>query len=690
MYKLLNSTAGLCEWLLQVNLQFSLLVILVGVTTFCLRRVLAAHWRSLLWLLVFSRLALPFGPASRFSAQNLWLSSTASSARPVALEASVGELRSIELPANLERLPSNAPIAGSTQVPIEQESLTFLTLPHVLLVAWSAVAVILLLRLLWRSVALSRTLRGLARIDDPSLVSLTEQCAREVGLRRVPAVVAAPVSRGPAVGGWFRPVLLLPPGCVSRLSGEQLRLVILHELRHVRTGDLLVGWLLHVVVSLHWFNPLVWLAQRCWIAEREMACDGWVLAHAGREQRRCYGETLVCVIESVGRPQPLTMTAGMVAFPSLIERRIQAMKCPAPHPLPSLVCGSLAAILLGLFGLTDRIQAQQAKPEQAAALTDIRQVAAAQKDDQKPQPQRVKLTFAKQVLLWGSKEIVTWDEALERLETRQQKGPVTVRLFFTQGWALKSPDDLNERMKEIVDAAPKGSGMTFVSLRGSERLDKVENADDLVPDPALRRTGRVLLPDAAAPAAQAQIVIIPAVGGCDLYLRGTKLRDPEDELWTTVGADGNFAIHPDVDDYSVAIVHESGFGFFSGPIDPNGARYQLKPWAKVTITSTAPEDELTEIWVRPAGSDKISCGVSLSSVRSKGQAVTRKVPPGRVHVSQIVNMNDGTYFLAHKQPLFRLAAGESKSFALDPLNEFQRAEVKKRHEEQRAALENQR
>ena len=75
--------------------------------------------------------------------------------------------------------------------------------------------------------------------------------------------------------GILRPTLLLP-GC-RRVAGRRARLVLLHELAHIRRWDFLTQSLGRLACALYWFNPLAWLALAQARAEQERACDDCVL-----------------------------------------------------------------------------------------------------------------------------------------------------------------------------------------------------------------------------------------------------------------------------------------------------------------------------------------------------------------------------------------------------------------------------
>jgi bla regulator protein BlaR1 len=98
-------------------------------------------------------------------------------------------------------------------------------------------------------------------------------------LRHLPVpVLLTDGSVQPGVFGVLRPVLLLPADIADRLSPEELRAVVAHELAHVRRRDNLWAALHGMVQAIFWFHPLVWWMGSRLVAEREHSCDEAVLA----------------------------------------------------------------------------------------------------------------------------------------------------------------------------------------------------------------------------------------------------------------------------------------------------------------------------------------------------------------------------------------------------------------------------
>jgi uncharacterized protein (TIGR03435 family) len=98
----------------------------------------------------------------------------------------------------------------------------------------------------------------------------------------------------PGVFGVLRPVLLLPVGIEARLSPDQLRAVLAHELCHVRRRDNLWASAQMAVEALFWFHPLVWWIGARMVDERERACDEEVVRLGNDPEAYASGILDVC------------------------------------------------------------------------------------------------------------------------------------------------------------------------------------------------------------------------------------------------------------------------------------------------------------------------------------------------------------------------------------------------------------
>ncbi len=81
----------------------------------------------------------------------------------------------------------------------------------------------------------------------------------------------------PMAAGIWKPAVFLPRDA-AEWSEERRRAVLLHEMAHIRRGDVGAQAIARLALALYWWNPMEWVAWREFIKERERAADDLVLA----------------------------------------------------------------------------------------------------------------------------------------------------------------------------------------------------------------------------------------------------------------------------------------------------------------------------------------------------------------------------------------------------------------------------
>lgn len=167
------------------------------------------------------------------------------------------------------------------------------------------------------------------------------------GLQQRVRVAMSPLVSVPVTLGIFRHVLLFPPGLLSELSGEDLEVVLAHELSHVSRKDFvknLIYGLLSLPVSYH---PLLWATRSCIAESRELLCDD--MAAESVEGRRNYARSLLRLAAMMSNPAPAGVFHAIGIFDANnFERRIMSLtKKPTPlkgsgRILTATACGLIA------------------------------------------------------------------------------------------------------------------------------------------------------------------------------------------------------------------------------------------------------------------------------------------------------------------------------------------------------------
>ena len=315
MNGLLDSTLPAVVLDAAVRGTFILLAALAG--TALMRRTSAAA-RHLVWLAALAALLLL--PAARAVVPEWRVLPVPSAvlAAPPAPATRAAEAQAPSIDPSAAAAPAAevvaAPAPAPLRLPVDWKTLALLV--------WGAGAALLVLRLVYGLARVAWIERRSTELTDDEWVRLTDGLARRLRLGRIVRLLREPGATVPMTWGIFRPVILLP-GEADGWEDERRRVVLAHELAHVRRWDALTQWVAHVALAVYWFNPLVWVAVRKLREEREHACDDAVLEIGTRPAE--YADHLLNIVRSLGSSHG-TMTAALaMARRSQFEGRLLAI-----------------------------------------------------------------------------------------------------------------------------------------------------------------------------------------------------------------------------------------------------------------------------------------------------------------------------------------------------------------------------
>ncbi len=283
--------------------------------------------------------------------KSLDASSRAGAARPSEKSAAFPSLVERMGPAGVTLLAADAPAP---------RALAWRDLLAAVAVAWALGAAAMLARLGAGLLAVRRLVRGASPLDDPAWRRDADDAARALSLPRPAALLSSDETEVPLTAGVLRPVLVLPRAARA-WGAERRRVVLLHELAHVRRRDTLARLAAEVVAALYWFHPLAHAAVRRLLRDGERAADDLVLTAGTRPSD--YAAQLVAIVKSLTAPPERWALA--MARPSQVEERVRAILDPAARRVP--VGGARAAVwAVGLVLLTAPLSALRLGRAEAA------------------------------------------------------------------------------------------------------------------------------------------------------------------------------------------------------------------------------------------------------------------------------------------------------------------------------------
>jgi TonB family protein len=320
--------------LLDLTVKSSVVLTVAWLGTVALRRHAAAV-RHLVWLVAVAALAaLPFFVV-------------ALPALHVRIPPPVAAVTDLVFRANARVEDKLAPVTSAPGEPLRSapdSAARAFEFPWITAV-WAAGTAAALLRLAIGMLLVIRLRRG-SRVFEEGREVLREAAAQlQVG-RKVRLCENARAGI-PLTTGILRQTIYLPSEA-RQWSRERLRVVLLHELAHVKRHDTALQFAGRLVLCAYWFHPLAWVAAREIRKECEHAADDLVLA-AGTRASEYAGHLLE--VAAGFRMAPASVWAALsMARPSQLEGRVAAILDPKGRRNAASPAMATAAVLAALLG----------------------------------------------------------------------------------------------------------------------------------------------------------------------------------------------------------------------------------------------------------------------------------------------------------------------------------------------------
>lgn len=286
-------------------------------------------WQYVLWVGVLLIMVVPVSVKVPALVQPMQEKQTIQTASPTAAEQTV-----TEQPAPVDTMEAPAgeilPVTEETALP---------SIPW-----WDVLAVIWVLGALgslgYRLTGYFRFVRHICRTGETMELD---------GVPKRLRVCKTSAAVSPMVMGMIRPVLILPE---TALIESRLPYVLRHELVHYRRGDIVWRWLAVLATSIHWFNPVVYVAAAQMQEACEISCDWCVVRSMEQAKRDDYMRVILELLaEAMAKKQILT--TQMASEKKQLQRRFTMIRNQKPVGMKKLLLSvCVGTALLGAAWLT--------------------------------------------------------------------------------------------------------------------------------------------------------------------------------------------------------------------------------------------------------------------------------------------------------------------------------------------------
>ena len=227
---------------------------------------LSAKWQVWIWLFLFIRLVVPALPQSDVSIFN----------------AVPGEVIYMdELPTPVQLPTETKP----TATVVDDNAKTDFHAEDIFVYIWLAGAALMFVYLAGTNVAYRLEMRKGKLCENAETLAVLNECKAKLGVKGNIEVVN--LNTTPALVGMLKPRIVIPEGYTL----DEQKDIFIHELCHLKGGDIIAIWVAAAVLALNWFNPVMWYSFFVFRRDIEVYCDSRALMHT--DDKKKYAQLLV-------------------------------------------------------------------------------------------------------------------------------------------------------------------------------------------------------------------------------------------------------------------------------------------------------------------------------------------------------------------------------------------------------------
>jgi beta-lactamase regulating signal transducer with metallopeptidase domain len=454
-------------WVIVTSIMASILVGIILLIKILFGKKLNPRWHYLLWIILVVRLILPWSPSSSFSIYSV-LSNSYEKMSQIQHRSYIfaeHEQNYNTMQFSTETVPevyNSKDLNGELRIILErtkeknsknkQGNKPPISFHFIAIYIWLAGVIVLYFITYITNKKIYNTIKKQAVIPKERIVEILEKCKESMGISRdIPLILAGELS-SPTVLGFFRPKILLSNQNI-KLNDQQLRHIFYHELAHIKRGDVALNWLMHCLVILNWFNPIIWLAYFWMREDQEVACDAYALTFMEESERIHYGLTLISLLEQNSIYYYDPSLANLSRNKRTMKRRILMIKKFGKKSYAWSALGITAIIVVGSLTLLNA--EADVENQKSAEKTQLN-------EDISTQNSQVGLKNNNENGTFASNE-VSKEEILERMnQTHQFFDTVQGKLSF-----VDRENNINESVDYKINLLP-GESTAQISKKSDD------------------------------------------------------------------------------------------------------------------------------------------------------------------------------------------------------------------------------
>lgn len=162
-----------------------------------------------------------------------------------------------------------------------------------LLILWLGIAILLFIFNIFCIYNISNMLKLSNKIKDKKIIYIFNNCKKTINIKKNIVLLESSSVKTPFTFGLFKTFIILPKNILEKITYKDLKYILMHELFHYKNKDIVFNYILSLLQSLYWFNPVIWIVFKKIRYDREIICDLSVLKKINKNDYIEYGKTLI-------------------------------------------------------------------------------------------------------------------------------------------------------------------------------------------------------------------------------------------------------------------------------------------------------------------------------------------------------------------------------------------------------------
>lgn len=202
---------------------------------------------------------------------------------------------------------------------------------------------------------------------------MLETWKQKTGISQKVKLVESKLATVPMTIGHFRPFVILPAGTTTNLTVDELKMVVLHELAHIKRYDYLINAFQSIIESILFFHPVVWWLSHEVKKEREHISDDLAVEWGGSPQRLALALTKISESNCKSPQLALALASKKPHLLNRVKRLLtkQEISSQSPEKLTIMIIVILLTALLSTSAANYAGTQKQAE-EASSLLTEFK------------------------------------------------------------------------------------------------------------------------------------------------------------------------------------------------------------------------------------------------------------------------------------------------------------------------------